>query len=139
MARPADNVPMESSNGERPATILVVDDTPQNIRIQATVLKHHGYTVLSAASGLDALTMIAKQQPDLVLLDVLMPGLDGYGVCARLRADPSTRFLPVIMITASGEQAKVRALEAGADDFLQKPFQQAELLARVRTLVRVKQ
>jgi adenylate cyclase len=126
------------SAGEHQATILVVDDTPQNIRLQSTILRHHGYRVISASSGEEALTSIAAEEPDLVLLDVLMPGLDGYAVCARLRASPATRFLPTIMITASGEQEKVRALEAGADDFLQKPLNQAELLARVRTLLRMK-
>ena len=124
---------------ERRPTILIVDDTPQNIKLQATVLRHHGYTVVSASSGEEALAAVAVQRPDLVLLDVVMPGLDGYAVCARLRADPTTRFLPVIMITASGEPAKLEALEVGADDFLHKPFDQAELLARVRTLLRIKE
>ena len=75
---------------------------------------------------------------DLVLLDVVMPGIDGYEVCRRLRADPATAFVGVVMITASGEQEKRRALDAGADDFVTKPFDQAELLARVRSLLRVK-
>ena len=75
---------------------------------------------------------------DLVLLDVMMPGMDGYEVCRRLRSDPATRLLPVVMVTASGEPEKVKAIEAGADDFLQKPFDQAELLARVRSLLRIK-
>ena len=74
-----------------------------------------------------------------MLLDVVMPEMDGYEVCRRLRADPATRLLPVIMITASGDHEKVNALEAGADDFIQKPIDQAELLARVRSLLRIKQ
>src|SRR5688572_16779571 len=105
---------MDSSRGDRRHTVLVVDDTPQNIKFLETVLDHHGYTVLSATSGHDALAAIASHRPDLVLLDVVMPGMDGYRVCSILRQDPATRFLPVIMITASGEHPKVEALEIGA-------------------------
>jgi len=94
--------------------------------------------VLTAESGEDALRLLQEHQPDLVLLDILMPGLDGYEVCRRIRQDPVTAFLPVVMITASGKEEKVRAIEAGADDFVTKPFDQAELLARVRSLVRIK-
>jgi adenylate cyclase len=120
------------------STILVVDDVPHNIRLLEAVLAPRGYTVSSATSGADALAKVAIERPDLMLLDVLMPGMDGYAVCRELRADPATRLLPVIMITASGEQQKVSALEAGADDFVQKPFNQAELLARVVSLLRIK-
>ena len=81
---------------------------------------------------------MAAEPVDLVLLDILMPEMDGYEVCRALRAEPSTSFLPVVMITASGEQEKVAAIEAGADDFIAKPFDQAELLARVRSLLRIK-
>ena len=120
------------------ATILVVDDLPENIRLLDAVLSPRGYVVEPAASGEEALEAVATRQPDLVLLDILMPGLDGYEVCRRLRDQPATRFLPVVMITAHGDQEKAKAVEAGADDFLVKPFDQTELLARVRSLIRIK-
>jgi adenylate cyclase len=126
------------SSGTMPK-ILVVDDTPQNVRLLVAVLTSHGYTVTSAASGPEALEKVKSDQPDLVLLDVQMPGMNGYEVCRRLRADPSTAFLPVVMVTSSDAEARVDALEAGADDFVTKPFNQQELLARVRSLVRIKQ
>jgi len=118
--------------------ILVVDDLAQNVRLLEAVLSPKGFRVAAAYSGEEALDALGREQPDVVLLDILMPGMDGYEVCRRIRQDPETAFLPVIMITASGEEEKVRAIEAGADDFVSKPFDQAELLARVRSLVRVK-
>jgi len=118
--------------------ILVVDDMPQNVRLLEAVLSPKGFRVATASSGEEALDVLSQEHPDLVLLDILMPGMDGYEVCRRIRQDPGTAFLPVIMITASGEEQKLRAIESGADDFVNKPFDQAELLARVRSLVRVK-
>ncbi len=118
--------------------ILVVDDLEQNLRLLDAVLSPRGYEVRTADSGEEALRVLVDHPPDLVLLDILMPGLDGYEVCRRIREDPATAFLPVVMITASGDQEKVLAIEAGADDFIAKPFDQAELLARVASLLRVK-
>ena len=120
------------------ATILVVDDLPANLRLLDAVLAPRGFTVRTATTGEEALRCLAREVPDLVLLDVLMPGIDGYETCRRIRANPSTAYLPVVMVTASGDHQKVEAIEAGADDFVTKPFEQAELLARVRSLVRVK-
>jgi adenylate cyclase len=118
--------------------VLVVDDLPQNVRLLEAVLSPRGFRVATASSGTEALEVLSKEHPDVVLLDIVMPGMDGYEVCRRIREDPGTAFLPVIMITASGEQEKIRAIESGADDFVNKPFDRAELLARVRSLVRVK-
>jgi adenylate cyclase len=118
--------------------IMVVDDTPQNVRLLEAVLTSRGYEVIPAGSGAEALDKVASDRPDLVLLDIVMPRMDGYEVCRRLRADPATALLPVVMITASGEQEKVKAIEAGADDFIPKPFDHAELLARIRSLLRIK-
>ena len=120
------------------ATILVVDDLPANLKLLDAVLAPRGFRVRTAATGEEALRCLHREVPDLVLLDVVMPGIDGYETCRRIRANPSTEYLPVVMVTASGDQQKVAAIEAGADDFVTKPFEQAELLARVRSLVRVK-
>jgi class 3 adenylate cyclase len=121
------------------ATILVVDDLPENIRLLEAVLVPRGFVVATATSGAEGLERVGSGDIDLVLLDIVMPEMDGFEVCRRLRAAESTRFLPIVMITASGDQEKVAAIEAGADDFIAKPFDQTELLARVHSLLRIKE
>jgi adenylate cyclase len=118
--------------------ILVVDDTVANCRLLTAVLAAKGYEVFSATSGAEALELVASKNPDLVLLDIYMPEMDGYEVCKRLRGDPATSFLPIVMVTSAGNQERIPSLEAGADDFVAKPFDTPELLARVGSLLRIK-
>jgi CheY-like chemotaxis protein len=118
--------------------ILVVDDQARDRRLVAAVLEPRGYEIVEVSSGEEALASIASHLPDLVLLDVVMEGMSGYDVCRDLRASDRTRSLPVVMLTADPEQDKVAGLEVGADDFIAKPFDRHELLARVRSLLRIK-
>jgi len=119
--------------------ILVVDDYAANVKLLQRNLQAAGYETVVAYDGEEALEKIAAEKPDLVLLDIMMPKIDGFEVCRRLRADEATAVIPVIMVTALKEtEDRIRGLEAGADDFISKPFDRGELLARVKSLLQVK-
>jgi CheY-like chemotaxis protein len=114
--------------------VLVVDDTPLNLELISTILKGQACRLASAASGEEALVLCRELHPDLILLDVLMPGMDGHEVCAALKADPLTLDIPILFISCRGGVEDIaRGLEAGALDYISKPFEPLELLARVRT------
>jgi signal transduction histidine kinase len=118
--------------------ILAVDDTPDNLILVETILESEGFEIDLVADGLSALQQIIESPPDLILLDVMMPGIDGYEVTRRIRSNPDLPYIPILLITAFTESSVVEGLDAGADDFIRKPFDTDELLARVRSLLRLK-
>jgi class 3 adenylate cyclase/CheY-like chemotaxis protein len=122
-----------------PARILVVDDSPANVDILRARLEAHGYEIVAAGDGEEALAAVREHQPDLILLDIMMPKMDGIEVCRRLRADRSVPFIPIVLLTARTEPRDVvTALEAGGDEYLTKPVDQTALVARVKSMLRIK-
>ncbi len=121
------------------AQILVVDDIPANVKLLEAKLTGEYYGVLTATSGLECLKITQEKKPDLILLDVMMPGIDGFETCRQIKEDPDIAHIPVVMVTALSDQSdRVKGLEAGADDFLTKPINDVALFARVRSLIRIK-
>ena len=120
----------------RPASVLVVDDTIENLRLLSSMLEEHGYEVRPVTNGRQALQAVERDPPDLILLDITMPEMDGYEVCRRLKANDRSKDVPVIFLTALTDTAdKVRAFDVGGVDYITKPFQFEEVLARVKTHV----
>jgi len=125
---------MNSLLSPTPSRVLVVDDIARNLQVVGTLLRHEGYEVMPATSGADALEGVQAQVPDLILLDMMMPEMDGLEVCRRLKANPAVQNIPIIFLTASNEMEHlIKGFEAGAVDYVTKPFNAPELLARVRT------
>lgn len=131
---------LEVPSRRRAQRILIVDDNPDNIILTRELLGSRGYEVQTVASAEEAQQSIQRQQPDLILLDVILPGKSGYELCRELKEDPFTRLIPIVMITGlTDREDKIRGIEAGADDFLNKPIFPEELFARVNSLLKLKE
>ena len=121
------------------ARVLVVDDVLPNVKLLEAKLTSEYFEVLTAYSGVETLEVVSREHPDIILLDVMMPGMDGFEVCRRIKADPTTQHIPIVMVTALDQPSdRVAGLQAGAEDFLTKPVQDIALFARVKSLVRMK-
>lgn len=126
-------------NPEEFPKVLIVDDNKENIDLIAYFLKPQNYQIFTALDGFEALEIVERDEPDIILLDIMLPKMDGFQVCERIKKDRKTQFIPIIMITALKElKDKIRSLEVGADDFISKPFENVELLTRVKSLLRIK-
>jgi two-component system, OmpR family, alkaline phosphatase synthesis response regulator PhoP len=134
--------PSSASSGDThlpTSCVLVVDDNAQNVELVQAYLETLNCTVHTAADGIEALAKVPQVKPDLILLDIMMPRMSGFEVCRRLKADPKTRDIPILMVTALNELGDIeRGVESGTDDFLTKPINKLELLTRVKSLLRVR-
>lgn len=120
--------------------ILVADDDPENIKLMSVILKNYGYGFSTARDGVETLSKASETMPDLIFLDVMMPGMDGYEVCRRLKENPATKNIPIVMVTSlSDRDARIKGLEAGANDFIIKPIDSAEIMTRARNLLKMKE
>ena len=120
----------------KPARVLIVDDEPKNRALLEIMLAPEGYVIQTAPSGEAALAAVAEQPPDLILLDIMMPGMDGYNTASRVKTNPVTKHIPIIMLTALDDKnSRMHGLRAGAEEFLTKPVDRAELCVRVRNLL----
>jgi len=130
---------MNTSDTKLSGKILVVDDKIQNVELLEADLMSSGYEVIPAYDGASALELVKAENPDLILLDVMMPGMDGFEVCRRLKSDEETMLIPIVMVTALSNKAdRLKGIDAGVDDFLTKPYDKQVLKARVKSLLRVK-
>lgn len=128
-----------NNKGDMPPKILIVDDNIPNLELLQAYLEDIDCVIEQATDGFEAMDMIEKSRPDILLLDVMMPKISGFEVCKRLKTNPKTSDLPIIMVTALSEMGDIeRAIDCGADDFLSKPVNRFELLTRVRTMLRIK-
>ncbi|HET6427282.1 MAG TPA: response regulator [Phycisphaerae bacterium] len=129
----------EPGTPDRPSRVLVVDDNVQNLELLVEYCESIGLATTRAVDGLEALEVVNQLKPDLILLDIMMPRMSGFEVCQKLKSDPGTRDIPIIMVTALNEMGDIeRAVEAGTDDFLSKPVNRLELVTRVRTLLKLR-
>ena len=132
--------PARTAQQEETATILIVDDNPDNRLLLASQLGMHGYNIVEADGGHQGIELARDHFPDLILLDVMMPVMNGFEVCTHLKADGNTAHIPIIMVTALRDiEYRIRGIEVGADEFLSRPHHREELLVRVRSLIRLKQ
>jgi len=129
----------QSSDEKIEGTVLIVDDNVQNVELLQAYLEELPVKTMTAENGIHALDIVKQHQPDLILLDIMMPGMSGFEVCKKLKSDPATRDIPIIMVTALNEISDIeRGVESGTDDFLTKPVNKLELLTRVKSLLRLR-